>query len=97
MMTAVMICLLLIEIHTYVFPATTILMKNCPTRTTINVSWLSILICERFPLILQLLPEHSQGENPRKGVTHGLPDRMLAHAPGAGTFGPEQIGLTHEK
>ena len=97
MMTAVMICLLLIEIHTYVFPATTILMKNCPTRTTINVSWLSTLICERFPLILQQLPEHSQEENHKKGGTHGLPGPKLVHAPGVGTSGPEQIGLTHGK
>ena len=97
MMTAVMICLLLIEIHTYVFPATTILMRNCPIRTTINVSWLSTLICERFPLILQQLPEHSQEENHKKGGTHGLPGPNPVHAPGAGTSGPEQIGLTHGK
>ena len=97
MTTAVMTCPLLIEMHTYVFPAATILMKNCPIRTTINVSWLRILIYVRFPLILQQLPEHSQEENHKKGGTHGLPGPKLVHAPGVGTSGPEQIGLTHGK
>ena len=95
MMTAVMTCPLLIEMHTYVFPAATILMKNCPIRTTINVSWLRILTCVRFPLILQQLPEHSQEENHKKDGTHGLPGPTLVHAPDVGTTGPEQIGLTH--
>ena len=97
MTTAVMTCPLLIEMHTYVFPAATILMKNCPIRTTINVSWLRTLIYVRFLLILQQLPEHSQEESHKKGVTHGLPGPMLAHAPGVGTSGPGQTGLTHGK
>ena len=72
MTTVVMTCLLLIEMHTYVFPAATILMKNCPIRTTINVSWLRILIYVHFPLILRQLPEHSQEENHKKDGTHEL-------------------------
>ena len=63
MTTVVMACPLLIEMHIYVFLAATILMKNCPIRTTINVSWLRILTYVRFPLTLQQLPEHSQEEN----------------------------------
>ena len=97
MTTAVMTCPLLIEMHTYVFPAATILMKNCPIRTTTNVSWLRIPTCVRFLLILQQLPEHSQEGNLKKGGTHGLPDPKLVHAPGVGTSGPEQIGLTRGK
>ena len=97
MTTAVMTCLLLIEMHTYVFPAAMILMKNCPTRTTTNVSWLRTLIYVRFLLILQQLPEHNQEENHKKGETHGLPSPNPVHAPGAGITGPEQTGLTHGK
>ena len=97
MTTVVMTCLLLIEMHTYVFLVATILMKNCPIRTTINVSWLRILIYVRFPLILQQLPEHSQEENHKKGETRGLLGPTTVPASGVGTTDPGQTGLTHGK
>ena len=86
--------LLLTKTHTCVSPATMILMKSCPTRTTINVSWLSILIYVHFPLTLQQWPDHSQEENQRLDGIQEQSFLKQAHAPDVSTTDHEEIGLT---
>ena len=97
MTTAATTCPRLIVMHICVSLAATTLMKSCPTRTMINVSWLRILIYVRFPSILQPLPQRSQEGNHNEGGTPGPHRPTPVPVTVVRTTDLAGIGLTHGK